>query len=146
MKLSKRIAAFAAAMVMSVSAMGLSASAVDRAAQVYIGNCRTHPDLKKKDKEWVKLHNCKVTVDGITIDAGDMYGRLDYDIFGDDSIQTKVYSSLYKHDAITSTTEDTKATVIKNKGVKAQTSWVDLGGKNGTAGRGTFSATFYGIK
>ena len=131
MKLSKRIAAFAAAMVMSVSAMGISASAQTVRCDNYIEyDCKS--DLISS---YEHLKECKVTVEGKKMYVGDLYGKRN--VFKT-KVKCKVESALCDHDAVVSS-KNAKCSKVKEKDVAAITGWAKLSDSE----KAYFGATFY---
>lgn len=141
MKLSKRIAAFAAAMVMSVSAMGISASAENypRCDDKIVSNCKTSLTTSYKH-----LKRCMVYLPeelSVSNDkreeiyVGDLYGRCN--VFKT-KVKCKVESALCDHDAVVSS-KNAKCSKVKEKDVAAITGWAKLSDSE----KAYFGATFY---
>ena len=141
MKLSKRIAAFAAAMVMSVSAMGISASAENypRCDDKIVSNCKTSLTTSYKH-----LKRCMVYLPeelSVSNDkreeiyVGDLYGRCN--VFKT-KVKCKVTSSIYKHDAVVSS-KNSKYSDVMGISRAAETEWAKLSDSK----KAYFSGTFY---
>ena len=142
MKIKKIIAGVISAVIVTTFSCSPALAATIRADNQVISNCRTHPELRDKDKTFVLLKYAHVYIEGEKIYAGDIYGAEDYDIFGDDDVRCKVQSNIYDHYAGVTTKAENSVSADVKRGVSAYSDWTRLDGGNGDKGWANFFAGF----
>lgn len=142
----KVLRAFTAVLMAGALAMTncINASARElRTDSEVVSNCRTNSDLRKDDNTWVELKESYIIVRGERIYAGQIWGKEDYDLFGDDDVKCRVQSNAFEHYAVISTDEESDITSDYHRGIAAITDWATLAGGNGDIGWANFSAGYY---